>query len=157
MTTTTADTSIAPRRGAARAGVRARRGALLAGRTAFVLTAALVPCINAIAATISDRAPATANAVAPASIAGRSTGDNLLTRPADGGAKSACCDLTGPTPQNAKVFPALPAYDSPSGGVAIAAVPAPFFPRLATSDNFAPHDAPSPPRRVYLRTLRLLI
>lgn len=140
----------APRPRTLGAALRFGRAALLVGLALFVLTA-LSPCIDAIAAPFGN--PALDGTVAFAE-----TPIGVPDGHSDEGSESSCHHLAGAVPSNANTFLALTANDSPPGWAAIEGATASFPLAGPTSTgNLARREAPPPPRRLYLRTLRLLI
>lgn len=136
--------------------LRFGRAALLAGWVVFALATTLSTCIQAIAAP-ADHAQNVAAASAGMLI-DHPPGEGILTENADEGSASSCCHVASTTPRNVEIPPALTMSEPPSGGIPLAGVPAAFpIIGLPQSENLAQHDTPPFPRRLYLRTLRLLI
>jgi hypothetical protein len=143
----------------ARRPLRARRfgrAALLAGWAVFALATTLSTCIQAIAAP-GDHTQNVA-AVSAGKLIDHPLSEGLPTENADEGFASSCCHIAGATPRNVEIRTALTMSEPPSGGILLAEVRA-AFPTvgLPQSENLAQHDTPPSPRRLYLRTLHLLI
>jgi hypothetical protein len=136
--------------------LRFGRAALLAGWVVFALATTLSTCIDAIAA--SDDHALNVTVASPDKLANHSLGETLFTEHADDGSSSSCCHVSAATPRNVDDPPALPTSKPPALWPAFAAASA-AFPALAPppAHNFTQHDAPPFPRRLYLRTLHLLI
>ena len=126
------------------------RAALLVGLALFALNA-LSPCIDAIAAPVGNDAPDGTAALAI-------TPTGVPNGHPDEGSESSCHHLAGAVPSNSNALLALTANDSPPGWVAIEGVTTASLPAGPTaSGNLARRETPPTPRRLYLRTLRLLI
>ncbi|MBI4205088.1 MAG: hypothetical protein HY527_08680 [Betaproteobacteria bacterium] len=137
--------------------LRFGRAALLAGWVVFALAATLSTCIQAIAAPVSDHAQNVTAAFAGTSIDHRVSGESRLTENTDDGSESSWCHLASAMPWNISIPLALTTNYLPSGWVAIAGVAAPSLIGFTRSESLAQHEIPHSPRRLYLRTLRLLI
>lgn len=137
--------------------LRVGRTALLAGWFVFALTAILFPCIQAIAAPVSDHAQNIIEAIAGTAIDDPLNNESLVTEHSDHGSESSCCDLASAVPWNVDIPLALTTDYSPSGWVAVEALGTPFWVGSTRSLSLAQRETPSAPRRLYLRTLRLLI
>lgn len=156
MVPTIEDFRSAPRARGPRRALLFGRAALLAGWVVFALATTLSTCIQAIAGP-ADHTQNVAAASAVKFIDHR-LGERLLTENADEGSASPCCHIASTTPRNVKIPPALTMSEPPSWGVPLAGVPAAFpIIGLPQSQNLAQHDTPPSPRRLYLRTLHLLI
>jgi len=132
------------------------RAALLAGWFVFALATTLSTCIQAIAAP-ADHAQNVAAASA-GKLIDHPQSEGLLTGNADEGSASSCCHIACTTPRNVEIPAALTKSEPPTGWVPLAGVPAAFpIIGLPQSQNLAQHDIQTSPRRLYLRTLRLLI
>ena len=136
--------------------LRFGRAALLAGWVVFALATTLSICIDAIAA--PDDHALNVRVASPDKPANHSLGETLFTEHADDGFSSSCCHVIDGAPRNLENHPALPTSKptavSPAYGAASAAFPV-MAPPLV--QNFTQHNAPPLPRRLYLRTLHLLI
>lgn len=136
--------------------LRFGRTALLAGWFVFALAAILSPCIQAIAAPVSDRAQNVVEAFAARPI-GHPLNERLLTENADNCDGSSSCHLASAMPENVITPLALTANYPPPWWVAIEGIATPSLVGLTRSRKLVQHEIPPPPRRLYLRTLRLLI
>ena len=148
--------SSAPRVRRPGGALRFGRTALLAGWVVFALAAILFPCIEAIAAPVSDHENVT-ETIAGTAIDHPLNNESLVTEHSDHGSGSSWCDLASAAPWNGNISLTLTTNDSPSGWVAVEALATPFLAGLTRSQSLAQHEIPPPPRRLYLRTLRLLI
>ena len=137
--------------------LRLGRAALLAGWVVFALATTLSTCIQAIAAPVSDPAQNVAAAFAGTPVDHPLNNESLLAENADDGSESPCCHLASAMPPNADITLALTTNGSPSGWVAIEGVATPSPVVLTHSKSLGQLETPAPPRRLYLRTLRLLI
>lgn len=126
------------------------RAASLAGLALFALTALLSPCINAIAAPVSDGVQDVTEALAITPV-------GIPNGRSDDGSGSSCHHFASALSWDANAVWGLATNCSPSGWVATEGMAAPFSTGLSPLRHFAKREAPSPPRRLYLRTLRLLI
>jgi hypothetical protein len=136
--------------------LRFGRAALLAGWVVFALATTLSICIQAIAAPVSDAQSVTA-AFVGTTIDHPLNNKSLLTENADDGSGSSCCHLASAMPWNVSVPLASTTNDPPSGWIAIQAATASFPVAVTRSPRLAQDEMPPFPRRLYLRTLRLLI
>ena len=136
--------------------LRLGRAALLAGWVVFALATTLSTCIQVIAAPVSDPAQNVAAAFAGTAVDHPLNNESLLAENADDGSESPCCHLASAMPRNVDITLALTTNDSPSGWVAIERVATPSLVGLTLSKNLTQRIPPSA-RRLYLRTLRLLI
>ena len=136
--------------------LRFGHAALLAGWVVFALVTTLSTCIEAIAA--PDDHALNVTVASPDNLTNHSLGETLFSEHADDGSSSSCCHVSGATPRNVDSPPALPISKPPAVWPAFAA-PSAAFPVMAPPlvQNFTQHDAPPFPRRLYLRTLHLLI
>ena len=129
---------------------------LLTGWVVFVLATTLSICIQAIGAP-ADPAQNITSASADNVIA-HSPSDDSLAEKEDEDIASSCCHVISATPRNAKISSAVTMREPPSEGIPISGVPAAFpIVGLPQSEKPAQHDTPPAPRRLYLRTLHLLI
>lgn len=129
--------------------LRFGRATLLAGWVVFALAAILTPCIQAFPAPVSDPAQNVTQAFA-------GTQESLPTENADDdGSESPWCHRASAMPGNDIIPLALTANDSPSRWIAIEGVTTPSLVGMTLSKSLT--QPVPPPRRLYLRTLRLLI
>ena len=137
--------------------LRFGRAALLAGWVVFALTAVLSPCIEAIAAAISDHAENVTEAFAGTTVDHSLNDESVRTERGDHGFELSCYDLAGAVPWNAQVPLALTTNYTPSGWDAIEGVATRPLIVSTRSGSLAQYEIPPPARRLYLRTLRFLI
>lgn len=140
-----------------RLGYAFGRVALLAGWGVFALTAVLSPCTQAIAAPVGNHAQNATEAFARTPANDPLNDKSLRTEHPDRGSGSSWCGLASATPWNVNIRLALTTTYPPSGWVAIEGVAAPSLIGFTRSESLAQHEIPPSPRRLYLRTLRLLI
>jgi hypothetical protein len=137
-----------------RRALRFEHAALLAGWVVFVFSTTLSTCVQAIAAP-ADHAP---NVATAGKLIDHLLSEGLFTEQADEGSQASCCHIAGTTPRNVEIPSTLTKSEPPSGGILLAGVPAAFpIVGLPQSETLAQHATPPSPRRLYLRTLRLLI
>lgn len=157
MTAMTERFNSAPRTRTSGAALRFGRAALLAGWVVFALGTTLSTCIQAFAAPAGEPAWNVAAAFASVPADHRFGGESLPAESVDDGFKSSCCHVASAMPRNEDVPLALATNDSPSWWAAIEGVAPPSLVRFIPSKSLLRVENPPPPRRLYLRTLRLLI
>jgi len=150
MAMTIKSVSSAPRTGTPGGALRFGRAALVAGWVVFALATTLSTCIQAIAAPVSARVQNVTEALAD-------TPMGVPNERSDGGSEPPCHHRAGAVSWNTNVVLALTTNYPPSGWVAIEALATPFPVGLTRSPSLAQRATPPPPRRLYLRTLHLLI
>ena len=143
----------APRVRALGGALRFGRAALLVGWVVFALAAVLSPCIQAIAAPASNIAQN-----APETFTGTPIGKQSLgAERGNHGSESSCYDFASAVPWNTQIPVALATNFTPSGWDAIEGIATRPLIVSTRSGILAQYEIRPPARRLYLRTLRLLI
>ncbi|OGA08591.1 MAG: hypothetical protein A2W68_13350 [Betaproteobacteria bacterium RIFCSPLOWO2_02_64_14] len=137
--------------------LRIGRAALLVGWVVFALATTLSTCIQTIAAPVGDHAQNVTATFAGTPMDHLFNNESVLAEYADDGFESPCCHLASAMPRNVDISLALTTNGSPSGWVAIEGVATPSPVVLTHSKSLGQLETPAPPRRLYLRTLHLLI